>query len=440
MVISVNTNSPSLFAQNEMSKSNSALGVAIERLSSGLRVNRAKDDAAGMAIANRMEANLRADSTVSRGINDGISLVQVAGGGLDTINDLLQRGRVLAVQASNGTLSDADRASVNAEYKLLRAEIDRVATITEAFGKFPLAPGPRSAEPVSYGETKSIKDVFVVSGTTLSGQPSGVKPVGFIPTGATNVKITVDGLTGAEDDIQLFSRDGQHLVGTPVLGGEADYVWRSHGISTAANLEQELFKEDFGFAPDTLFNGAAPLLHFADTADKVFSADLTNGIQASYKGMTFTYTGDGDRFPSDTDTTDGSTDASHTVERLQVDKTTEPLFLAVVGQGIFNITAEWDSMPDATTAPPADKTPYSTATDIVVSASFGQDIGKVSIKPTPADSVSLGLADVELDPWEKAQEAMGKLQEALQQVDTYRGQYGALHNRFESAIANVGLP
>ena len=140
MVLSVNTNTLSLFAQGQMAKSSAALGVATERLSSGLKINSAKDDAAGMAIANRMQVNLRAASQTSVAINNGVSLTQIAAGGLNGINELLQRAHELAIQGSTGTLSDADRATVNSEFHSLREDIDRIAHTTEVFGKFPLAP------------------------------------------------------------------------------------------------------------------------------------------------------------------------------------------------------------------------------------------------------------------------------------------------------------
>ena len=113
----INKNLLSLNGQNQLKRSHSAMEAAIERLSSGLRINGAKDDAAGQAIANRLESSLQAGKTLTQGINNGISLMQTAEGSLDSINDILQRARELAIHAANGTLSDADRFSVNAEYQ-----------------------------------------------------------------------------------------------------------------------------------------------------------------------------------------------------------------------------------------------------------------------------------------------------------------------------------
>lgn len=105
----INTNLLSLTTQNNLNKSQSSLGTAIERLSSGLRINSAKDDAAGRAIANRMTAQIKGMTQAARNANDGISMAQTAEGSLNEINNNLQRVRELAVQASNGTNSASDR-------------------------------------------------------------------------------------------------------------------------------------------------------------------------------------------------------------------------------------------------------------------------------------------------------------------------------------------
>ena len=158
---------------------------------------------------------------------------------------------------------------------------------------------------------------------------------------------------------------------------------------------------------------------------------------STYNGMTFSYSGDGDRYESGADYNDGINSGS-LFEVVKIDKTTEDLVLMVVGSGAFIATASWDSMPSPTTpATPPAQTPTSSDTSIVLGAAFGSTPDSVTIKATPADSASLGLSDVELDPFEKAREAMKKLQEAMNQVDGYRGQYGALTNRFEGAIANL---
>lgn len=126
----INTNTLSLIAQNNLNKSQSALGTAIERLSSGLRINSAKDDAAGQAIANRMTSQIRGMTQASRNANDGISMAQTAEGALNEVNNNLQRIRELAVQAKNGTNSDTDLTSLQDEVTARLAEVNRIASKT----------------------------------------------------------------------------------------------------------------------------------------------------------------------------------------------------------------------------------------------------------------------------------------------------------------------
>lgn len=398
-MISINTNLPAQQTLNSLNKARNQLASSIERMSSGFRVNSAKDDAAGSAIANRMTANLRASSTLSRGVSDGIGLMQVAEGGLNGINELLQRSRELAVQAANGTLSDSDRASLNAEFKQLRAEIDRTALDTEAFGKYPLAPTTLPAAPTQLGTINSIQNINPQLNIL---QPSGMVPIGFIPAGVTNFKMSIYD-NGANDDIQIFTRTGEHLVGTKVGTAAGTWTLNPQNIHTGTDVEQKVFTASNGFDAGATFNDST--LNVAGTS--------------SHGDMAFSFSGD-------------KNGSGILTENLAIDTVSEPLFIMVTGSGQFTITEfSW------TNPPPVKSTPTSTPTDIIVSASYGSEPDFVTIKPTPADSTSLGLENAGLDPIAKAREAMEKLQGAMNKVDTYRGQYGALTNRFEGVIQNL---
>lgn len=131
MALVVNTNVLSINAQKNLSKSQSVLSTAMQRLSSGLRINTAKDDAAGIAIASRMTAQIRGLSQAVRNANNAISLAQTIEGGLDEIHNMLQRMRELAVQAADDTNTSTDRSSLNAEFQQLKTEIDRIANSTK---------------------------------------------------------------------------------------------------------------------------------------------------------------------------------------------------------------------------------------------------------------------------------------------------------------------
>jgi len=135
MASMINTNLSSLNAQNNLSKSQASLTTSLQRLSTGLRINSAKDDAAGMAISERMTSQITGLNQAARNSNDGISMAQTAEGALTSISDSLQRIRELAVQSANGSNTDADRASMQEETSQLLQEIDRVATQTKFNGR-----------------------------------------------------------------------------------------------------------------------------------------------------------------------------------------------------------------------------------------------------------------------------------------------------------------
>src|ERR1043165_2370671 len=122
----INTNIISLNAQRNLNASQTSLATSMQRLSSGLRVNSAKDDAAGLAIAERMNAQVRGMNVAIRNANDGISLSQTAEGALSKVGDALQRMRELAIQARNATNSSSDKDSLNKEFSELQSEISRV--------------------------------------------------------------------------------------------------------------------------------------------------------------------------------------------------------------------------------------------------------------------------------------------------------------------------
>lgn len=139
MAMGINTNVMSINAQRQAASSQAALGTAMARLSSGLRVNTAKDDAAGLAIADRMDAQSRGMTVAIRNANDGISLTQTAEGALTNIGNMLQRMRELTVQAGNTTYTTGDVAALNKEMAQLAQEVGRIASGTQFNGKAILA-------------------------------------------------------------------------------------------------------------------------------------------------------------------------------------------------------------------------------------------------------------------------------------------------------------
>src|SRR6056297_2904966 len=158
----INTNIPSLTAQRNLNSSQNDVATALERLSSGLRINSAKDDAAGLAISERFTAQIRGLNQAARNANDGISLAQTAEGALAEVTNNLQRVRELAVQSANATNSSSDRQALQAEVDQLVAEIDRVAQQTN-FNDVKLLDGTFSSQlfqvGANAGETISLETI-----------------------------------------------------------------------------------------------------------------------------------------------------------------------------------------------------------------------------------------------------------------------------------------
>ncbi|MBA4195814.1 MAG: flagellin [Comamonadaceae bacterium] len=201
----INTNIMSMNAQRNLSSSQGALATSMQRLSSGLRVNSAKDDAAGLAISERMNTQVRGLNVAARNANDGISLSQVAEGALGKVGDMLQRMRELAVQAANASNNSDDRKALNAEVAQLRQEIDRVAKTTSfngtklldgTFANATFQVGANAGEGISIDSivnansanlgTLAATEMFVSSTVNATG----ALPLAAIPAGTTGWTIT----------------------------------------------------------------------------------------------------------------------------------------------------------------------------------------------------------------------------------------------------------
>jgi len=179
----INTNIASLNAQRNLNMSQSSLAVSMQRLSSGLRVNSAKDDAAGLAIAERMNAQVRGMNVAIRNSNDGISLSQTAEGALSKVSENLQRMRELAVQGRNATNSNADKDSLDKEFGELAKEIQRVLAGTTFNGK-PILAGSAGTQTFQIGANTTTNDTIDITTTDLTIDPVITTLAGTDNTGA----------------------------------------------------------------------------------------------------------------------------------------------------------------------------------------------------------------------------------------------------------------
>ena len=228
MGMSINTNSVSINAQRSLGLSGNSLATSMQRLSSGLRVNSAKDDAAGLAIAERMSTQVKGLAVASRNANDGISLAQTAEGALGKVGDMLQRMRELAVQSGNATNSKSDREALQAELSQLRDEVDRVAKTTSfngaklldgSFTGAVFQVGANSGDNITVGALANTK-VSEIGNSTYGSQAdvaaAGVKTDAL--TAITQGAITIN-ITGANGvSAKVVIDEDANATGDEALG------------------------------------------------------------------------------------------------------------------------------------------------------------------------------------------------------------------------------
>lgn len=244
----INTNSLSLITQNNINKNQSALSTSMERLSSGLRINSAKDDAAGQAIANRFTSNIKGLTQAARNANDGISAAQTTEGALSEINNNLQRVRELTVQAQNGTNSSSDLSSIQDEIKSRLGEIDRVSGQTQFNGVNVLAKdgsmkiqvGANDGETISIDLKKIDSSTLGLSGFSVSNNKLETSaPITQLPNGA-GAPIAVKMDASVATDLKITDASALTLRNVTKDGKATDaYVVQNGDKSYAASVAQD---------------------------------------------------------------------------------------------------------------------------------------------------------------------------------------------------------
>jgi flagellin len=208
----VNTNVFALNSQRALNKSQNSMQTSLERLSSGLRINRAKDDAAGLAISERFTAQIRGLEQANRNANDGISLLQTAEGSLSEVTTSLQRMRELAVQAANGTTSGSDKISLNQEFSALASEILRNANSTKFNGTMLIGSGASTLNFQIGYEAGSLNQITVSTQSIqgLSGMASvlsGISGSGIAPSDGTGASAFITAIDLALDKVSSLRAD-----------------------------------------------------------------------------------------------------------------------------------------------------------------------------------------------------------------------------------------
>ena len=246
MAQTINTNVSSLTAQRNLSASQSTLSTSMQRLSSGLRVNNAKDDAAGLAIADRMNAQIKGINVAVRNANDGISLAQTAEGALSTVTDVLQRMRELAVQAQNGSNGTSDRANLDTEYQQLSAEITRIAAQTK-FNGTAIVGASAGAQTFQVGANNG--DTLTITTSTVATVTGGLTTAAAASTALAAIDSQLDVITtnratyGAAINRFQFAISNLQITGENQSASrgrimDADFATETANLSRAQVLQQ----------------------------------------------------------------------------------------------------------------------------------------------------------------------------------------------------------
>lgn len=429
----INSNVASLNAQRNLNTSQTSLNTSLTRLSSGLRINSAKDDAAGLAISERMTSQIRGLNQAVRNANDGISLSQTAEGALGEISNNLQRIRELAVQSANASNSASDRASLQKEVSQLSAEITRVAGQTQFHG-LNLLDGSFQNQSFQVGananQTIDITSIGDARSTALGSNT--------LTTGGTVVGTVVSGATangiGAETDLALTTNKG--TVGSIAYAADAgaDAIATAindtaSGIGITATATNSTTLGSLSTAGTISFNlaggtGSAQAISvdITDTNDLSALAAAINGVQNN-TGVTASFTTAGDKSQLTLSTTDG--------RDIKLDT-----FVHSGGAATDTIdfgTATLDDGTVATDAVAVGTVKLTSSEGQIIATNAGTDVFTAATDTSSFQSVAL----VDISSAAGAQSAMDVLDAALSQINSSRGDLGAIQNRFSSTIANL---
>jgi flagellin len=206
MALTVSTNTASLNAINNLNQTQRSLSGSYSRISSGLRITRAADDAAGLGVAENIAAQAASGRVAMRNTNDGISVIQTAEGAMDSVGDILARMRELAVQSSSETLSDDDRAYIQDEFEQLTAEIDRIANATE-FNGTALCDGTTASLDVQVGIMNTADDRITITLNDLTASNLGVDTGAVDLSSASTAQSAIDAFDTAIGSVNSFRSD-----------------------------------------------------------------------------------------------------------------------------------------------------------------------------------------------------------------------------------------
>ena len=438
MALVVNTNISSLNAQRNLESSQSTAATSLERLSSGLRINSAKDDAAGLAISNRFTAQINGLNQAARNAADGISLAQTAEGALQEVTNNLQRIRELAVQSANATNSGSDRSALQLEASQLLAEIDRVATaanfngvslLNGSFTSQVFQVGANAGETVSVDSITSARtgDLGTFQGVTLSNQGVGTasdtataQEITFTTTTGTEVVSLGSVASDAKAIAEAFNASGRGFVAT----ADANVLAGNGSTTTTASTAGNVDTFTLNGSSFTITNSGVAATNRTLLTDAVNAISGATGVTATNTGSDVDLTAADGRnitisFTSGTDVAGTSLSTNYGLAAVTT---------ASTDGGTYDLTF---------VRPPADATGATITAFVGSSGVAGNATAAASLTSQSVAQTGTALSSVDLSTVTGATNALATLDAALTTVNTSRADLGAYQNRFESVIAST---
>ncbi|NDP60249.1 MAG: flagellin [Oxalobacteraceae bacterium] len=426
----INTNLASLNAQRNLSTSQSSLATSLQRLSSGLRINSAKDDAAGLAISDRLTSQIRGSTQAARNANDAISLSQTAEGDLAQIGANLQRGRELAVQAANGSNSASDRASLNNELTQLTQEIDRVAQSSSFNGNsllngnftgvaFQVGANNSTQDRITIGAIASARTTALGSSFSATATSAGAVNTAFSATDLVINGIAVGASTAAQDTVSSTGNAFSAIAKAAAINAA------STGVTATVNANSK---------PGGTITG------FASPANDIASGDLViNGLNIG------AITAGGTNAATQAATVQAAINAKSAATGVTASLTGAALTLTAADGRNIDVTLG-TSATAANTGLTAGT--YSGTLTLTSTASTGFTIADggsttgaanlgISVGSKAASATGTAVSALNISTVAGAQTAIASLDSALATINSSRASLGAYQNRFASAITSL---
>jgi flagellin len=442
----INTNIASLSAQNALNKSQSSLETSLERLSSGLRINSAKDDAAGLAIVDRLTSQIRGLNQAVRNANDGLSVAQVAEGALQESSNIMQRMRELSIQSANDSNTSTDRSNIQKEVSQLQSELNRIADTTSFNGKS-LLDGSFAAQIFQVGANSG--ETISVSIGSSRATDLGVEQAASL----ANVG-TAGGVTATSAAAAVAAGNGVLGSATTISGPDGSTTFTQTANGSAFDLAGQINNLTAGANPTGVSATASTSLtldNLVQTGTLTFSLQANNaaGIvgTAANISATLTTASDLSALASDINDNSASTGISAIVsaDLASVELVQAQGYDIVIGDVTSGAGTNADSF-DITAAATTVTLGLNASDSIVVGGqvSLSSDGGfsvaasdSTVFTAAAASSTLSSVADINVGTREGANNALLVLDTALANVTDNRGDLGAIQNRLESTISNL---